>query len=184
MNIIIKNTGTSDIKLYSIFPGNVNTPLLLTSEQFYDQYIINYERVPLLCGESNVPFENIYTQKLGQWIYFRQNNPYSKRDYYLNYYPINDNDLRIMNQTNNQLESNPKLQYKDLSNNYTCKFSQNFNPDTDNLTDIQEDSYNDYLPINNNGNVSFVYKPCKYKEAMELKNEMREEISKMVENYL
>ena len=149
MNIIIKNTGTSDIKLYSIFPGNVNTPLLLTSEQFYDQYIINYERVPLLCGESNVPFENVYTQKLGQWIYFRQNNPYSKKDYYLNYYPINDNDLRIMNQTNNELESDSKLEYKDLSNKYTCKFSQNFNPDTDNLIDIQEHSYTNYLPLNN-----------------------------------
>jgi len=33
-----------------------------------------------------------------------------------------------------------------------------------------------YLPINNNGDVSFTYKPCKYKEAMENKNKYLDNI--------
>ena len=153
MNIIIKNTGTTDIKLYSIFPGNVNIPLLLTSEQFYDQYIINYERVPLLCGDSNIPKENIYTQKLGQWIYFRQNNPYSKKDYYFNDYLINDNDLRILNKTYTKLENSNNLEYSELNsgNNkdlYTCKFSINFDPENNKLSDKYELSNDNYLKTN------------------------------------
>ena len=153
MNIIIKNTGTTDIKLYSIFPGNVNVPLLLTSEQFYDQYIINYERVPLLCGDSNIPKENIYTQKLGQWIYFRQNNPYSKKDYYFNDYLVNDNDLKILDKTYDKLKNDTNLEYTDLNsgNNkdlYTCKFSINFDPENNKLTDKYELSNNNYLKTN------------------------------------
>ena len=84
MNLVFTNTGSIDIKFYSIFPGDVNMPLLLTDQQFYSEYILNYERVPLLYGDSNVPFENIYYQTLGQWIYFRQNNPFSKKEYYYN----------------------------------------------------------------------------------------------------
>lgn len=93
MNLIITNTGSIDIKLYSIFPGNTNTPLLLSNYQFYNEYISNYERVPLLYGESNIPLENIYYQTLGQWIYFRQNNPYSKKEYYFNNKKNNEADL-------------------------------------------------------------------------------------------
>ena len=76
MNIVIKNTGTSNVKLYSIFPGNVDIPLLLSNNEFYEQYIRHYERVPLFIN-------NILTfQTLGQWVYFRQDNPYTGKNIY------------------------------------------------------------------------------------------------------
>lgn len=79
MNIIIKNTGTSNVKLYSIFPGNIDIPLLLSSDEFYEQYIRHYERVPIFVDNK------LTYQTLGQWIYFRQDNPYtSKSIYYQN----------------------------------------------------------------------------------------------------
>lgn len=78
MNLIIKNTGTTRINLYSIFPGNTSIPLILSDIEFYNEYITNYERVPLIVDNT------IYPQYLGQWIYFRQNNPYTKQDVYYN----------------------------------------------------------------------------------------------------
>lgn len=84
MNLIIRNTGSTMIKLYSIFPGNVNTPLLKTDMEFYNKYVKDYERVPILKSGGATPQENIIWQTLGQWIYFRQNNPFTKEDYYLN----------------------------------------------------------------------------------------------------
>lgn len=88
MNLVIKNTGDIAINFYSIFPGNMIVPLVYDNEQFYEKYICNYERVPLLIdkvqGESGV-----YAQTLGQWIYFRKNNPYTIQDYY--YDDVNQN---------------------------------------------------------------------------------------------
>lgn len=78
MNIVIKNTGTTRLNLYSIFPGNVNISLLKTNIDNYNQYIVNYERVPLIIDNR------IALQNLGQWIYFRQTNPYTNEDIYLN----------------------------------------------------------------------------------------------------
>ena len=76
INIVIKNTGTSNVRLYSIFPGNIDIPLLLSDNEFYEQYIRHYERVPLFI-------DNILTfQTLGQWIYFRQDNPYTSKTIY------------------------------------------------------------------------------------------------------
>jgi len=79
MNIVIKNTGSSNIKLYSIFPGNIDIPLLLSNNEFYEQYIYHYERVPIFIDNT------LSYQTLGQWIYFRQDNPYTgKKIYYDN----------------------------------------------------------------------------------------------------
>lgn len=78
MNLTIKNTGDTNINLYSIFPGNTSIPLILTDMQFYNEYIKNYERVPLIVNNKISP------QYLGQWIYFRQNNPYTNQDVYYN----------------------------------------------------------------------------------------------------
>ena len=160
MNLVIKNTGTSNIKLYSLFPGNINMPLLLTNEQFYDKYIVDYERVPLLYGESQLPNENIYFQKLGQWIYFRENNPYSKRDYYYNNQRLNMSNLNSAITTNRKLKNNNKY-FEELSYNeqnaYSCQFSTN---------GVEEISHNEYLGQNNkqvllgyrsrSNNVSFI----------------------------
>lgn len=83
MNLIIKNTGDSPIKFYSIFPGNTSVSLLTTSKQYFENEIINYDRVPLLLEGSNITSENITYQTLGQWIYFRQTNPYTKSNLYI-----------------------------------------------------------------------------------------------------
>jgi hypothetical protein len=86
MNIVIKNTGDVPVKLYSIFPGNLNTPLLLCYDAFYEKTIIDYERVPIMV--NNV----LGYQTLGQWIYFRQNNPWTTEDLYCSTEFQNEND--------------------------------------------------------------------------------------------
>ena len=82
MNLVIKNTGTTPINLYSIFPGNVDIPLMESDNQYFNNYIMNYERVPLLIEGSSIPSESIIPQYLGQWIYFRQNNPFTNKSLY------------------------------------------------------------------------------------------------------
>lgn len=78
MNLVIKNTGDVRLNLYSIFPGNTDISLLSCNMQFYNEYITHYERVPLMIN-------NILSgQYLGQWIYFRQDNPYTTEDIYFN----------------------------------------------------------------------------------------------------
>lgn len=78
MRIIIKNSGENPVKFYSQFPGNSNIPLIEDNREAYSNYIGNYERVPLIINDEMSP------QYLGQWIYFRQNNPFNKEDIYLN----------------------------------------------------------------------------------------------------
>lgn len=78
MRIIIKNKGETTIKFYSQFPGNMNIALLEDNRESFAQFIGDYERVPILINNEMAP------QSLGQWIYFRQNNPYTKEDIYLN----------------------------------------------------------------------------------------------------
>lgn len=71
MNLIIKNTGDVNVRFYSIFPGNTDIPLILSNNEFYEKYIQHYERVPIY--DNGV----LSLQTLGQWIYFRQDNPYT-----------------------------------------------------------------------------------------------------------
>ena len=78
MNIVIKNTGTTRLNLYSIFPGNIDTYLYDDNEIGYKEMKVNYQRVPLYINGT------IEAQYLGQWIYFRQNNAYTKSDIYFN----------------------------------------------------------------------------------------------------
>ena len=51
MNIIIKNTGSVPINLYSIFPGNTDIPLLNTTYESYVDNIENYYRVPIFAND-------------------------------------------------------------------------------------------------------------------------------------
>ena len=76
MNIVIKNTGDVRVNLYSIFPGNTDTLLIDSNMQFYNDRIGNYERVPVFMNN------NLTGQYLGQWIYFRKNNPYTGESIY------------------------------------------------------------------------------------------------------
>ena len=97
LNIVIRNTGTSNVKLYSIFPGNIDIPLLLCGNQFYEQYIRHYERVPIFI-------DNVLSyQTLGQWIYFRQDNPYTYKDVYYNNESQNLQDYKSLLTTKERL---------------------------------------------------------------------------------
>lgn len=76
MNIIIKNTGSARLNLYSIFPGNIDEHLITNSTDSYIDKKGDYERVPIFIANE------LEGQYLGQWIYFRQNNPFSKASIY------------------------------------------------------------------------------------------------------
>lgn len=76
MSLIFKNIGETPIRMYSIFPGNISTPLIFCTDSYYEKYLVDYERVPVLSGET------MEYQRLGQWIYFRQNNPWTSKDIY------------------------------------------------------------------------------------------------------
>ena len=107
MRIIIKNSGENPVKLYSQFPGNSNIPLIEDNRDAYSRTIGNYERVPLIINNEMSP------QYLGQWIYFRQNNPFNKEDIYLNEQSQNIQDKANINaslvwtkNTNNYIKAN------------------------------------------------------------------------------
>lgn len=95
MNLIIKNTGSVPVKLFSIFPGNINIPLSECTDMYFKSYLGDYERVPLLINGSSIPSESIIPQYMGQWIYFRQNNPYTNKSIYLNDESQNMNDASV-----------------------------------------------------------------------------------------
>lgn len=78
MSLVFKNTGDLPVKMYSIFPGNISTPLIFNNDSFYEKRIGDYERVPVIANET------AEYQRLGQWIYFRQNNPWTGKDIYYN----------------------------------------------------------------------------------------------------
>lgn len=82
MNLVIKNTGSVPIKLYSMFPGNTDIPLIECDNMYFNNYLGNYERVPLLLEGSNIPSETVIPQYMGQWIYFRQDNPFNNKSLY------------------------------------------------------------------------------------------------------
>lgn len=108
MNLIIKNTGNTPINLYSIFPGNTSIPLILSDIEFYNEYITNYERVPMIVDNTIAP------QYFGQWIYFRQNNPYTKRDVYYNTENQRVNDV-------NSISNGSELVYDSKATDYINK---------------------------------------------------------------
>ena len=84
MNLIIRNVGSTPIKLYSILPGNIDTPLIYSDNQYLNEYVKDYERVPILIEGSSIPSESITPQYLGQWLYFRETNPFTHESLYYN----------------------------------------------------------------------------------------------------
>ena len=58
----------------------------------------------MIVGTSQDPFENIDMQTLGQWIYFRQNNPYTLVDIYFN---SPDMELVDVKETNKIINETP-----------------------------------------------------------------------------
>lgn len=75
MNIVIKNTGSTRLNLYSIFPGNIDTHLINTDNSNFQNKGV-YERVPMFIGNK------LDGQFLGQYIYFRSTNPYTGENIY------------------------------------------------------------------------------------------------------
>lgn len=113
MNLIIKNTGSTPIKFYSLFPGNLNVSLLNTNKQYYEREIVNYDRVPILINGSNLTNENIYYQTLGQWVYFRQTNPYTNNNLYVTANDDSDYSQWIRMDQNNITSFIYEVKYKD-----------------------------------------------------------------------
>lgn len=87
MNIVIKNTGDVPINLYSIFPGDVESPLISCGGEYYLEYAYDkvdyYDRVPILFGKSQKQNDGMMLQTFGQFIYFRNNNPYTNEMLYI-----------------------------------------------------------------------------------------------------
>ena len=109
MNLIIRNTGSIPIKLYSIFPGNTDITLFECNDMYFKSYLSDYERVPLLINGSSIPSESIMPQYMGQWIYFRQNNPYTNKSIYLN------DETQNLNDSTNILSNNEPEFFGSLS---------------------------------------------------------------------
>lgn len=110
MNIVIKNTGSSRVNLYSIFPGNTDEYLICNNNENYLSTKSNYERVPVFVGNK------LSAQTLGQWLYFRQNNPYTKEDIYFNTIRQNAYDFSAA-----LTDSIDRTSFKDYFNTYINK---------------------------------------------------------------
>lgn len=97
LNLVIKNVGNVPIKLYSIFPGEINTLLLEANNTYYNQYYSTYDRVPLLIKGSSKLSECVLGQHLGQWIYFRQTNPFTNESLYFDEAYQRNDDMNAFN---------------------------------------------------------------------------------------
>ena len=147
MNLIIKNTGANPIKLYSIFPGNVDIPLIETNTMYFNNYIADYERVPLLLDGSSIPSESIIPQVMGQWIYFRQNNPFTNKSLYY------DDPVQRKYDSSNILNGN-KPSFTGQLDKYLGKDNLQALLPYRNRTKSNDVSYWGFLSINN-GNSSY-----------------------------
>lgn len=105
MNIVIKNTGDVRLNLYSIFPGNTDIPLINSDMEFYNDRIGHYERVPIFINNVLSP------QYLGQWVYFRETNPFTGNDIYYSTTVQNTEDYE-------NISSNKSLKYNISSTEY------------------------------------------------------------------
>jgi len=186
MNIIIKNIGNVSINLYSLFPGNIEVPLLVSNIDKYKD-IINYQQLPIFVNDVLSP------QTLGQWIYFRQNNIYTKETLLYNdnqiqrsldlTHPGNDKQLNtaggneIFGTDNKQLGlANSEITGKIVTNTLGFITTNGFiqTPSFNDITNISKiDNYyykklNDDLKPNNN--VIYKYNDiCCYTEENESK---------------
>ena len=106
INLIIKNTGNVPVNLYSIFPGPTNQ-ILQNVESTKYKNIEKYERVPVILSGVQDINESILFQSLGQFIYFREDNPYTSEKLYYDNPVQNRIDLNTKIKTNkNGLDEN------------------------------------------------------------------------------
>lgn len=135
LNLVIKNTGTTPINLYSIFPGNIDIPLIHSNIDYYinSKQISNYERVPLLMENIINPRESVFEQVLGQWIYFRYDNPFTKQYLYSISQSQDYYDSSVLKSAGNQ----------ELSINYNL-FKNYIQTDDKQLLLANRNTFNDY----------------------------------------
>lgn len=110
MNIVVKNTGTTRLNLYSIFPGNTDIELLNTNIEAYKKTIVNYERIPLIVNNETLG------QRMGQWVYFRENSPWNNTSIYLSSSTQNSKDEQRVKQGSSLLFEGAYSDYMPLSN--------------------------------------------------------------------
>ena len=84
MSIIIKNTGDIPLSLMTMFPGarDINIRNYANDIAFCSDNHRHYDNVLLLYGKSNETSNSVFEQTLGQWIYFRNDNPYTYEKLY------------------------------------------------------------------------------------------------------
>ena len=84
LNIVIKNTGDIPLALMTMFPGSrdINVRDYNNDVAFSSDKPEHYSNVLLTYGNSNDPNKSIFEQSLGQWIYFRNDNPYTYEKLY------------------------------------------------------------------------------------------------------
>jgi len=84
MSIIIKNTGDIPLSLMTMFPGarDINIRNYANDIAFCSDDHRHYDNVLLLYGKSNETSNSVFEQTLGQWIYFRNDNPYTYEKLY------------------------------------------------------------------------------------------------------
>jgi len=149
MNLIIKNVGSSPIKLYSLFSGNIDTTLLESTNKYFDDIIGNYERVPLLIEGSSIPSESISPQYMGQWIYFRQNNPFTNKPLYYDDNSQNSSDTQYISMGENPIFTGSLLKYLGVNN------VQALLPYRNRTSIVNSSTYWGYLSADANNNVVY-----------------------------
>jgi len=122
MKLVLKNTGSEPLKLYSLFPGNKSKCLIQLDDQYARTYeSMNYERVPILLetdGPENLRVnDTVRWQTLGQWIYFRQNTVFNTTSYYVdNKYDYIDTLIQNVNEENTSFNIENKYKLEDYIN--------------------------------------------------------------------
>ena len=129
LSIIIKNTGDIPLALMTMFPGarDINIRNYANDIAFCSDDHRHYDNVLLLYGNSNISENSIFEQTLGQWIYFRNDNPftydklYSSRPY--DSYGVNESiTQQIMYDPSYSIESSGNvLNISDTTINETYK---------------------------------------------------------------
>lgn len=110
INLIIKNTGNVPVNLYSIFPGPTNQILPNIEDEKYKN-IEKYERIPLILSGIQDVNNSILFQTLGQFIYFREDNPYT------------NNKLYYHNEIQDKMDINSKLRINKNNTDELLKFN-------------------------------------------------------------
>lgn len=202
MNIIIKNTGSTRLNLYSIFPGNIDEHLITSNNTYYNINKGNYERVPIFIDNK------LDGQYLNQWIYFRSTNPYNNSDIYFNDIKQNAFDFNtIINYEGQQVDENERIltfRYNLLdymkndnsqvllgfrNNNYISGFNYNLiNKTEENTVEEIEKNVNNILnqystKYINVDNILSNFNTFKYKEYNEINENQTEYFNQYILRY-